>query len=157
MSRVRAFTLVEIVLVVTIILLMMSLAIPSLSGLSADRRLHKTLDDFGNVVRTARERSVAERRAYLVIADGKKFEVRPEFMTKDEPADDLTSFSFKTARSIKISFPAALTKNPPGQWVFWPTGTCEPAIVEFSGKDGRWTAKYTGLSVEPRLTNYATR
>lgn len=157
MFRTRAFTLIEIVLTVAIMALLMLLAVPSLSGLAADRRLRRTLDDFSNVVRQAREHSVTERRPYLVVWDGKKFEVRPELLTKEEESDELPAFPMSRAGSITITFPAALEKNPPAQWIFWPTGTCEPAIVQFSGPDGKWTAKYSGLSVEPALTNYAAR
>ena len=62
----RAFTLVEIVLAVFILMLLLLLAVPSLNGVLADRRLRHSLDSFNNLVRQAQERSVAERRPYLI-------------------------------------------------------------------------------------------
>lgn len=156
MQRVRGFTLVEIVLAVAILILMMMLAIPSWNGLVADRKMRRTLDDLGNIVREARERSMTEHRNYLVVF-GKKIEVRPEFPGKDEEKDDSRDYELSKLGTLKITFPAALRRNPPNEWAFWPTGTCEPAIVEFTGYNGKWTAKYSGLGTEPRLTKYVAK
>jgi hypothetical protein len=56
-----------------------------------------------------------------------------------------------------LVLPAALTKNPPPAWIFWPTGTCEPAVVQFVGRDGTWTANYSALTAQATLTTYAAR
>src|SRR5438034_11706350 len=61
MRHCRAFTLVEIVLAVFILMLLVLLAVPSLNGVLADRRLRRSLDSFNNLVRQAQERS-EERR-----------------------------------------------------------------------------------------------
>src|SRR6266699_1370233 len=98
----RAFTLIEIVITVFILMLVLLLAVPSLNGVLADKRLRRSLDGFNNLVRQAQERSVAER-------------------------------------------------------IFWPSGTCEPAVVEFNGRDGSWSAHYSALSARAELTSYAAR
>src|SRR5437773_10850924 len=63
----RGFTLVEIVIAIFILLLLVLLAVPSLNGVLADKRLHRSLDRFNDLVRQAHERSLAEHRAYLIV------------------------------------------------------------------------------------------
>lgn len=157
MSRLRGFTLIEIVIASTIMLIIFLLAIPSLTGVLADKRLHRTLDEFTKLVNDARQRSVSQRRPYLLVLGTKNVVIRPEVLQKgEEPPAPLPS-PFAGAGSVKISFPAALTPEPPNEWIFWPTGTSEPAVVQFQGRDGSWTATYSALSSQPELTNYAAR
>ena len=80
----RGFTLVEIVLAVFILMLLLALAVPSLTGVLADRQLKRSLDGFNNLVRHAQERSVAERRAYLIVWSKNKVVARPEAFAEDE-------------------------------------------------------------------------
>src|SRR3989475_9260854 len=88
----RAFTLVEIVLAVFILMLVLLLAVPSLNGVLADKRLRRSLEGFNNLVRQAQERSVAERRAYLIVWREKEVVLRPEAFAKDEQAKGLSEF-----------------------------------------------------------------
>ena len=48
-------------------LLLLMLAVPSLEGVLADKRLRRSLDRFNDLVRQAQERSVADHRAYLIV------------------------------------------------------------------------------------------
>ncbi len=157
MRRFRAFTLIEIVITVFILMLVLLLAVPSLNGVLADKRLRLSLEGFNNLVRQAQERSVAERRAYLIVWSEKEVVLRPEVFAKDEQAKVLSQFALAGGDILKLTLPAALTKNPPAEWIFWPSGTCEPAVVEFSGRDGSWSARYSALSARAELTNYAAR
>ena len=157
MPRTRAFTLIEIVLAVAILMLVLLLAVPSLNGVLADRKLRRKLDAFGNLVRTAQQHSVAEHRNYLIVQDRQNLIVRPEAFAKDEEPTTASELKLEPSEAISVSFPAALTKNPPAEWIFWPTGTCEPAIVQFTGRAGTWTAKYSSLSAQPQLMKYAAR
>ena len=152
-----AFTLIEIVITVFILMLVLLLAVPSLNGVLADKRLRRSLDSFNNLVRQAQERSVAERRAYLIVWREKEVVLRPEAFAKDEQAKVLSEFVLSRGDVLKLTLPAALTKNPPPEWIFWPSGTCEPAVVEFSGRDGSWSANYSALSARAQLTSYAAR
>ncbi len=67
MQRFRGFTLIEIALSIFILMLLLMLAVPSLTGVSASRRLKQSLDGFNNLVRLAQQRSVTERRPYLIV------------------------------------------------------------------------------------------
>ena len=92
MSRQRAFTLIEIVIATTIMLIILLLAIPSLEGVLADKRLRRSLDAFNGLVSQARERSVNEHRAYLITFDGTVVDLRPEvFLKGEKPSPPPTS------------------------------------------------------------------
>ena len=153
----RGFTLIEIVIAVFILMLLLMLAVPSMNGVLADKRLRRSLDRFNDLVRQAQERSVAEHRAYLIVWGDKSIALRPEVFAKGEEARPAADFALAGGNVVKLTLPAALTRNPPGEWIFWPSGTCEPAVVQFSGRDGSWTANYSALTARPQLTNYAAR
>ena len=157
MQRFRAFTLIEIALSIFILLLLLLLAVPSLSGVIANRRLKQSLDGFNQLVRQAQERSVTERRAYLIVWGKSSVLLRPEVFTKDEEEKATAVLRLPKGSWIKVSLPAALMGNPPAEWIFWPSGTCEPARVQFRGPAGTWTADYSPLTAQPELTQYAAR
>ena len=157
MQRFRAFTLIEIALSIFILLLLLLLAVPSLSGVISNRRLKQSLDSFNQLVRQAQERSVTERRAYLIVWGKSSVLLRPEVFTKDEEEKATAVLRLPKGSWIKVSLPAALIGKPPAEWIFWPSGTCEPAIVQFRGPAGTWTADYSPLTAQPELTQYAAR
>jgi len=156
-QRFRAFTLIEISLSIFILLLILLLAVPSFSGVIANRRLKQSLDGFNQLVRQAQERSVTERRAYLIAWGKTSVVLRPEVFAKDEEEKATAVFRLPKGSWMKISLQAALTDKPPAEWIFWPSGTCEPAKVQFSGPAGTWTADYSPLTAQPELTQYAAR
>ena len=157
MQRFRAFTLIEIALSIFILLLILLLAVPSLSGVIANKRLKQSLDGFNQLVRQAQERSVIERRAYLIAWGKNSVVLRPEVFAKDEEEKATAVFRLAKGSWIRISLPAALTDKTPAEWIFWPSGTCEPAKVQFGGPAGTWTADYSPLTAQPELTQYAAR
>ena len=157
MQRFRAFTLIEIALSIFILLLILVLAVPSLSGVIANRRLKQSLDSFNQLVRQAQERSVTERRAYLIVWGKNSVLLRPEVLAEDEEEKPTAVLRLGKGSWIRISLPAALLGKPPAEWIFWPSGTCEPATVQFKGPAGGWTANYSPLTAQPELTQYAAR
>jgi type II secretory pathway pseudopilin PulG len=138
-------------------MLLLMLAVPSLSGVIANRRLKQSLDSFNQLVRQAQERSVTERRAYLIVWGKSSVVLKPEIFTKDEEEKATAVLRLPKGSWIKVSLPAALIGKPPAEWIFWPSGTCEPAIVQFRGPAGTWTADYSPLTAQPELTQYAAR
>jgi len=149
--------LIEIVLAVFILMLLLALAVPSLNGVLANKRLKRSLDGFNNLVRQAQERSVTERRPYLIVWSKKNVVVRPEAFAKDEEAKATAEFQLDRGDALTLLLPAALTKKHPAEWIFWPSGICEPATVKFKGPAGSWMADYSPLTARPELTNYAAR
>ena len=157
MQRIRAFTLIEIALSIFILLLILVLAVPSLSGVIANRRLKQSLDSFNQLVRQAQERSVTERRAYLIVWGKNSVLLRPEVFTEGEEEKPTAALGLSKGSWLRISLPAALLGKPPAEWIFWPSGACEPATVQFRGPAGTWTANYSPLTAQPELTQYAAR
>ena len=155
--RHSAFTLIEIIIAVAILTVILLMAVPSLSGVFADRKLRASLDGFNKLVRQAQERSVSEHRAYLIVWSDKDVIVQPEAFAKGEEKKAVAKFALERGTVLTLTLPAALTVKPPGEWIFWPTGTCEPAIVRFAGRAGTWTANYSPLTGYGELANYAAK
>ena len=99
---------------------------------------------------------MTERRSYLIVWHDKHVALRPEVFGKDEEDAEVADFKLAKGEVLNLSLPAALAK-PAGQWIFWPSGTCEPATVQFGGNAGSWTADYSPLTVRPELKIYAPR
>jgi type II secretory pathway pseudopilin PulG len=156
-QRFRAFTLIEIALAIFILLLLLVLAVPSLTGVVANRRLKESLDGFNKLVRLAQERSVTERRPYLIVWGKSSVFLRPESFAEDEEPKATTELRLSKGTLLRLTLPAALTEKHPWEWIFWPSGNCEPATVQFKGPAGWWTANYSPLTAQPELTQYATR
>ena len=138
-------------------LLLMALAVPSMSGVLADRRLRRSLDELNVFVRLAQERSVADRRPYLITWEKDHLILRPEAFTKGEDETPTATLVLQPGDAYILTLPAALTEDPPAEWAFWPSGTCEPAVVAFKGVDGSWEARYSALTARSELSRYATR
>jgi len=156
-QRFRAFTLVEIALAIFILILLLMLAVPSMTGVAASRRLKQSLDGFNDLVRQAHERSVTERRPYLIVWRKNSVLLRPEVFAEDEEVKPAVEFRLNKGTLLSLSLPAALAEKHPAEWIFWRSGNCEPAIVQFKGPAGLWTANYSPLTAQPEVTQYAAR
>lgn len=157
MQRFRAFTLVEIALAIFILMLLLMLAVPSMTGVVASRRLNQSLNGFNDLVRQAHERSVTERRPYLIVWSKNSVLLRPEVFAEDEEVKPAAEFRLNKGTLLSLSLPAALAEKHPAEWIFWPSGNCEPAIVQFKSPAGLWTANYSPLTAQPEVTQYAAR
>jgi type II secretory pathway pseudopilin PulG len=155
--RRNAFTLIEIAISVFIILLLLLLAVPSLSGVLADRRLRRSLDDLNKLVRQAQELSVNQHRAYLIVWGKNTLALQPEEFQDGEEEKPTSTLKMHIGDSFQLEFPAALVSDPAAEWIFWPSGNCEPAIVKYKGVDGTWSALYSSLTARPSILNYAVR
>lgn len=157
MRRQDGFTLIELSIAVVVMVVILAMAVPSVNGVLADRRLRRSLDDVNRLVLQAQERSSAERRSYLIVWSDKQFALRPEAFIQGEDRKPVASLKWQKGDSFTLSFPAAIDEEPPSEWIFWPSGNCEPAVVTYRGASGAWTAKYSALTARPELTKYAVR
>lgn len=148
--------MIEIIIAVAILVLILGLAYPSFEGVIADRKLRASLDRFNNIVRVAQEHSVNEHRAYLVVWSNKEVVVQPEAFSRDEERKAAARFPLDYGEILTLSLPAAISKTA-GEWIFWPTGTCEPASVHYEGHAGVWTADYSPLTGHGQLSQYAAK
>ena len=153
----HGFTMIELAIAVFILLLILVLAVPSMTGVLADRRLRRSLDDMNKLVRQAQELSMRDRRPYVISWQKDHLVLRVETLKKGEEPEPTATMQLRKGDAFLLNLPAALAKDPPPDWVFWPTGTCEPAVVTFKGPDGSWTATYSPLTVRAELTQYAAR
>jgi len=157
MRHQRGFTLVEIVISIFILLLLVLLAVPSLNGVLADKRLHRSLDRFNDLVRQAHERSLAEHRAYLIVWNDTFISLQPAAFLKTEEHQPIDTIPITRHDRWSLELPAALMKKVPAQWIFWESGACEPARIKFASSDGSWTAEYSALSGLGELIAYVPR
>ena len=157
MRHQRGFTLVEIVISIFILLLLVSLAVPSLNGVLADKRLHRSLDRFNDLVRQAHERSLAEHRAYLIVWNDSFISLQPAAFLKTEEHQPIDTIPITRHDRWSLELPAALMKKVPPECVFWESGVCEPARIKFASNDGSWTTEYSALSGLGELIAYAPR
>jgi type II secretory pathway pseudopilin PulG len=152
-----AFTLIEIVISIFILMMLLMLSVPSVTGVLADRRLRRSLDGFNNLVHQAQDRSLAEHRPYLLVWSDQDIELRPEVILKGDDPKPVAQLAVARGEAWKLELTAALVKDPPAEWIFWPTGTCEPADVSFTGRDGNWKASYSPLTARAQIIAYAAR
>ncbi len=157
MHRTRGFTLIEIAISVFILMLLMLLAIPSVSGVMADRRLQRSLTAMNDLVHQAQEHSVRERRPYLLVWQKEAIILRPEALEKTDGDAPVAHVALDRTHNFVLGLPAALQKDAPQQWIFWPSGTCEPANVKFRGVDGAWEVNYAPLTARPEIVRYAAK
>ena len=66
-------------------------------------------------------------------------------------------FKLNKNEALKVSFPAALVEDVPPEWIFWPSGNCEPAVVKYRGRDGSWTAEYSALTGRAQVVGYVAK
>jgi type II secretory pathway pseudopilin PulG len=159
MSRRAGFTLLEVCLVVVIALLMAGLAVPSVQGLFAEQRLKKTFEQFDDFVRKVQLRTLQERRAFVLIWDGDGITVEPDEPTTDDSVGEDDHFPF-TDGTLALERPAVLLgekEKPPVEWLFWRSGTCEPAIIHFDGKAGTWSVSYDPLTLRAKFLEQTIR
>ena len=157
MQRRAGFTLIEIAIAVFILMILLLLAIPSVTGVLANRRLQSSLDAMNRIVRLAQEHSVQEHRSYLIEWQKKSVVLRPESIAEGDPDVPTATLVLDKGQAYMLRLPATLEKNPPAQWIFWPIGACEPANIRFKGPDGSWEVNYAPLTARPEIVRYATR
>ena len=152
MKRSAGFTLFEILIAITIAVMVILIAIPSVQGMLRTNQLRATYESFDAFVHKAHNKSVSEQRAYVMTWGKDGIDLAPERLKDDEAGAQPEHFSFDGGQ-IVISRPAALIKNPPPEWTFWRSGICEPAIISYKGPAGTWTVKYDPLTVQSTYLN----
>ena len=155
MSRRGGFTLLEICLAVMIALMLVAIAVPSIQDLFAEQRLKKSFERFDEFVRKIHFRAVNERRAFAMIWDGAGILVQPDEPTEEGSEQEAERFEF-TDGPIALERPVALVKNPPVEWLFWRSGTCEPAVLHYKGDAGTWPVRYDPLTVRGTFLDQST-
>src|SRR5436189_133849 len=92
-------------------MLLLMLAVPSMTGVAASRRLKQSLDGFNDLVRQAHERSVTERRPYLIVWRKNSVLLRPEVFAEDEEVKPAVEFRLNKGTLLSLSLRAASARK----------------------------------------------
>ncbi len=161
MRRAAAFTLIEIMLSVLVILIVVLVAVPSIDGVLADSRRRASFEKFNEFVQNARNLSLREQRPYLLaweqdLSSGfsrTTIVLRPEETPgQDQPAGGDKRMVAGEDETYNLELPAALDPVTRKAWMFWPSGTCEPAVVSYKSPAVTWTATYNPLTGQPAFS-----
>jgi prepilin-type N-terminal cleavage/methylation domain-containing protein len=166
MTRRHGFTLLEILIALVLGLMLLLIAVPSVSGMIRERNLRETFQRFDNFVRSAQTKAMTNRRTYVMVWDEKGIDLvpldptapdsapvlPPEGVEPDTAAEEPTFFEFTEEAAWTLQRPAALVKKPIWEWPFWRSGLCEPVIVHYESEAGSWSAEYSGLTGRGRVT-----
>jgi hypothetical protein len=148
-----AFTLLEVCIAVFIGVMIILAAIPSISGVLEEQRAKKLFNQFDDLTKAAASRAVTERRPYVLDWDDSGVFMRPLEPENAGEAQGSQRVDFGEKLAPVLQLPSALEKDPPRQWTFWPTGTCEPAIIICRIAGSKWTATYDALTEQPVFTS----
>ena len=154
----RAFTLLELCIVMALAVLLMAVAVPALSGQLARQKLQGTFDRFDALVADARKRSVTDGKPYVLVwKKGGVYLYSSDVSEEDRRKNGPTAFAdySETANgTCSITRASSLTAKPAPEWTFWPTGNCEPVTIRYEGPGGKWEAAYNGLSSEGTFNTF---
>jgi len=150
--RCRGFTLIEICLAVFIALMLITVAVPSIQRVLNQENDQQSFERFDALVRYAQGQAVSERRNYVLVWNKTGVSVRPEKAANRGEAAGHDHFEIGEKEGCDIYFPAALVKKPSRKWIFWPSGTCEPATISYKGEKESWMAEYDPLTAQATVT-----
>jgi type II secretory pathway pseudopilin PulG len=161
MLRARAgFTLVELMLAVAIAIIILLMAMPSLSGISQEKRLRESFERFDVLARKAQLKAVSEQRSWVLTWQPEGILLQPNEPTPEERLDGeapaaMESLPISEEDKWTVERPAALLApvETPAEWIFWRSGTCEPLRVTYEGPEGWWTAQYNPLTGRGEVTD----
>jgi type II secretory pathway pseudopilin PulG len=144
--RRSGFTLLEICLALVIIVTVILLIVPSVSGLFAEQRLKRSYERLDQLVAATTIRSMSEKRSYALVWENHGIRSVP---LEGKPGSDESSqgLHWSDDEKFELQLPTALGSRSKAQWVFWSNGTCEPAIIAFQGSAGSWAVRYDPLTV----------
>jgi prepilin-type N-terminal cleavage/methylation domain-containing protein len=151
-SKSSGFTLLELCLAIAIGVIILTVALPSLGLLFSEQRLRRSFERFDALAARAQALSMSQRKAYFLVWDKNGITLRGDDSSAKGGSDATSHFDFAANEGFDLELPAALITKPPKRWVFWPTGTCEPANIFYHGAAGHWIARYDPLTVRGKLS-----
>lgn len=149
--RSSAFTLLEVMLAVGIILMMVLLAVPSMEGIFGEDELRKSFDEFDAFAQQAQEEAMSGRHTVKLVWTKDGIVQAPDVNMPAEEEEALPVLAFPEKGAITLQRPAALLAKAPVEWTFWRSGACEPARIIYDGPEGGWIAEYEPLTGRSKL------
>jgi type II secretory pathway pseudopilin PulG len=148
----RGFTLVEIVITMSIVMLLLGVTVLGIRSVSGERRLREVTSELKQYARQARTQAMLEQRAFQIlftptffsaqalqlVEEGEEFEKL--FIAEGEAtrASELKRFTLPEGVQIEVKHwnEKELRPPKPDTWVFEHSGICEPFTVRVSSDDG---------------------
>jgi type II secretory pathway pseudopilin PulG len=137
-GRVRAFTILEVCVVLFIIAVMFAVAVPTASHLLDEEKLQGPIRELQTFARTARRDAMMEDRPYVVLLLNDSYVLRPVDVSKDSGHKPLSyGLPAGVTFAIKRLGDRDFAKQTDASWFFSPNGLCEPIRFLFQRK-GDW-------------------
>ena len=146
------FTLIELCLAIAIALVMLMIAVPSVSTFLKNEQSNKPFETFDQMVKKAQNLSLTERRTYVIDLDEKEIVLKPQAPENESESSGIDRIAVSDDENYTFELPAALQKKHTTEWTFWPSGTREPATIYYKGPSGSWMAIYHPLTVKAEVT-----
>lgn len=153
-----AFTLIELLVSLFLIMIILTIAAVSIEAVSDESRLRQPAAELKSFAKRAVKSAVAEQRSYSVFFHSKYFLLRETYPEQRVDEDDFALDLFRNSQGLPeeegtvvvvrhdMAEDLALQVRrwnseewivPEGvEWVFEPSGLCEPLSVRFTRRDG---------------------
>ena len=142
--------MIELVITLCLIVLIMGIGLPSLTGQSHMRRLQAAFDRFDAFVVKAQQQSARDGKPYVLSWTSKGAIRLLAAETFDDDGKKIGTVATFLPESGGEHFTlvrgASLVPEPDSRWTFWPTGNCEPVRVRYESPTGTWVVAYNPLS-----------
>ena len=137
-SRWPGFTILEVCVVLFIIAVMFSVAVPTASHLLDEEKLQGPIRELQTFARTARRNAMMEDRPYVVLLLNDSYLLRPVDTSKDSGRKPITyALPPGVTFAIERVGDKAFAKQTDANWYFSPNGLCEPIRFLFQ-RNGDW-------------------
>ncbi len=145
----RAFTLLEMIMVMTMIAILVTSAALAISSMAKDEILRQSAQRLRVFAKTAQREAFVERRAHHLVMTSTNFYLIPA----EDPDDIKLEYFLPEGVGYRIRFRVDPDwRQPAGDiWSFQPAGLCEPLVVQFNRADA-----WIELEFDP-LTGSVTR
>lgn len=145
-ASLSAFTILEMVMVLAIVVLLVAAATPEISGMLLAEKLKAPARELEAMAITARCNAITEQRPYQIILQRDGFRLE---RLGHGPDSGVVS-EFQMAKDVLFemaSWPEEKWKIPKQHiWYFPPTGLCEPIRVMFRKGDSYFSQKYSAVT-----------
>ncbi len=132
----RAFTLIELILVLGILAFVAAMIVPSLRGFGVGRRIQDTAVTIVSVANYARTQAVTDGQTYRLNIDGNSY-----WLTED--VDGIfqqvqNDFGRRAQTEDGVSLQCDVKPQPDGEYIaFLPTGRTDPARLTLTDRFGK--------------------
>jgi prepilin-type N-terminal cleavage/methylation domain-containing protein len=134
----RGFTILEVCVVLFIVAVMFTVAVPTASHLMDEEKLEGPIRELQTFARTARRKALMENRPYVVLLLNDSYLLRPVDDSKEGDRKPITyDLPSDVTFAIKRLGDREFLKQNDASWLFAPNGLCEPIKFLFQRK-GDW-------------------